>query len=144
MELEQLHQYARDSLHLPEDVHILPMNLNQMVAEAMRTKNYESPLVDHLPDTGSVDESVPSYSLVSTVSHGFLKYLTSKLLYRDDPFSEFYSSRPEFFFILPARTYFHLCLSTHNPEPVRYFHICKYYCLRSRPVDPGVVCPLVS
>ena len=52
MELEQLHQYARDSLHLPEDVHILPMNLNQMVAEAMRTKNYESPLVDHLPDTG--------------------------------------------------------------------------------------------
>ena len=71
-----------------------------------------------------MDESVPSYSLVSTVSHGFLKYLTSKLLYRDDPFSEFYSSRPEFFFILPARTYFHLCLSTHNPEPVRYSHIC--------------------
>ena len=52
MELEQLHQYARDSLHLPDDVPILPMNLNQMVAEAMRTKNYESPLVDHLPDTG--------------------------------------------------------------------------------------------
>ena len=63
---------------------------------------------------------MPSLSLISTISHGTLKYLTSQLLYRDSPFSEFYSSRPEFFFIVSARTYFHLCLGFHEPEPVNF------------------------
>ena len=63
---------------------------------------------------------MPSFSLISTVSHGTIKYLTNQLLYRDSPFSEFYSSRPEFFFIVSPRTYFHICLGFHDPEPVTF------------------------
>ena len=77
-------------------------------------------MTDYFPFSGSATEDVPSLSLISTISHGTLKYLTSQLLYRDSPFSEFYSSRPEFFFIVSARTYFHLCLGFHEPEPVNF------------------------
>ena len=63
---------------------------------------------------------MPSLSLVSTISHGSIKHLINQLLYRDSPFSEFYSSSPEFFFIVSPRTYFHLCLGIHEPEPVTF------------------------
>jgi len=120
MELRSLHKYAKER-YLDEITPIVPLNLNKIVADKFTSGSlYESPLIEHIPSTSSASEDVPSFSLVSTISHGTIKHLISQLLYRDSPFSEFYSSRPEFFFIVSPRTYFHLCLGFHEPEPVTF------------------------
>ena len=121
MNFSVLHNYAK-SEYLDPNTEIHELNVNKIVPDAVKScqKQFLSPILDHIPSSGSKSEDVPSYTLLSTVSHGFIKYLTSKLLYRDNPFSEFYSSRPEFFFIVPSRTYFHLSLSYHEPDPLRY------------------------
>jgi len=123
MQISPLHEYAWRK-YLDPETKVHPVNLCQSVPRHQQSSSFEPPLIPLLPSNesgcGDVSEDVPSYSLVSTVSHGYLKYLTSKLIYREDPFSEFYSCRPEFFFITPIRTYFHVCLSGHDPDPVRF------------------------
>ena len=118
IKLSALHEYAkRNYLHPDTPVH--PVNLHAEAAENLKVSYFESSFIKHLPESSElgVSEEVPSYSLVATVSHGFIKYLNQRILYRDNPFGEFFNARPEFFFILPIRTYFHLCMSTHDPEP---------------------------
>ena len=118
VKLAALHDYAkRNYLHPDTAVH--PVNLCAEAVECLKVSHYESSLIKHLPESSEfgVSDEVPSYSLVATVSHGFIKYLNSRILYRDNPFGEFFNARPEFFFIVPIRTYFHLCMSTDVPEP---------------------------
>ena len=116
--LSPLHDFAKDNYLNPETpVHFV--NLHVAAVESLKIPHYESALIRHLPKTSgfNVSDEVPSFSLVATVSHGFIKYLNQRILFRDNPFGEFFNARPEFFFIVPIRTYFHLCLSTHDPEP---------------------------
>lgn len=117
--LTALHEYAKEHYLVPE-IPVLSVNLNAVAVQSMSTPHYESPLIRHLPESSSMSEDVPSYSVVATASHGLIKYLNSRALFRDNPFGEFFSSRPEFFFIVPIRTYFHLSMSTHEPEPEFY------------------------
>jgi len=123
MQISPLHNYAR-KMSLEPETKIHEVNLCQSVPLHGQSSSYEPPLIAHLPSNesgcGDISEDVPSYSLVATVSHGYLKYLTRKLIHREDPFSEFYSCRPEFFFITPIRTYLHICLSGHEPDPVQF------------------------
>ena len=117
--LSALHEYAKDH-YLNPQTPVYSVNLCAAAVENMKSFHYESPLIRHLPESSSMSEDVPSYSVVATASHGLIKYLNSRALFRDNPFGEFFSSRPEFFFIVPIRTYFHLCMSTHEPEPELY------------------------
>ena len=114
--LSALHEYAKKH-YLDPETPVHPVNLCAAAAQNMHGPHYESPLIRHLPESSSVSEDVPSYSLVATASHGVIKYFNSRALFRENPFGEFFASRPEFFFIVPIRTYFHLCMSTHEPEP---------------------------
>ena len=119
MNLSALHQYAKDN-YLDPDTLIHNLNLHKMMAESLSAKTfYESALINITPATGSFTEDVPSYSMVATVSHSFLKYITHRLLFREHPFSEFYACRPEFFFIMPSRTFFHICMGLSDPDPCR-------------------------
>jgi hypothetical protein len=64
----------------------------------------------------------PSYTLFGTVTHGFIKYLSSQCLQSWSPevntsLLEFYQCRPEFFFLVSPRTMFHL---TAKPEKGRH------------------------
>ena len=117
--MSALHDYAKEN-YLDPETPVHAVNLNAAAVQSMSDAHYESPLIRHLPESSSMSEDVPSYSVVVTASHGLIKYLNSRALFRDNPFGEFFSSRPEFFFIVPIRTYFHLCMSTHEPEPEFY------------------------
>ena len=134
--LSALHDYAKSN-YLDPETPVHSVNLQAAAAENMRTSHFESPLIKYLPETNenSESEEVPSFSLVATVSHAFIKYLNHRILYRENPFGEFFNSRPEFFFIVPIRTYFHLCISTHEPEPEtrRISEQEMRYCVSNRP-----------
>ena len=117
--LSALHEYAKEH-YLDPQTPVYSVNLCAASVESMKSLHYESPLIRHLPESSSLSEDIPSYSVVATASHGLIKYLNSRALFRDNPFGEFFSSRPEFFFIVPIRTYFHLSMSTHEPEPEFY------------------------
>ena len=117
--LSALHDYAKEH-YLDPETPVFSVNLCAAAAQNMHGPYYESPLIRHLPESSSMSEDVPSYSVVATASHGLIKYFNFRALFRDNPFGELFASRPEFFFIVPIRTYFHLCISTHEPEPELY------------------------
>ena len=114
--MDKLHEYAKSN-YLDPSVPVFEINFTKIAVDGLNEKQkFISPLLKHLPP-GKVSEEVPSCTIVTTASHGFIKYLTSRMLYRDNPFGEFYSSRPEFFLIVTARTYFHLCCGINDAEP---------------------------
>jgi hypothetical protein len=103
---------------LPASVRVENLSLARIAAMNIHQRGlYASPLVDLLP-RDSFSEAVPSYTIVGSVTHAVIKYLTQRRLYRTSPLGEFYTTRPEFFFIVPARTYFHLCCGRGGLEPV--------------------------
>jgi len=104
--------YLDSTIDVYDDV-----NLAANAVEGYHNKlTYVPPLLKYLPK-GTVCEEVPSYTLVSTVSQSVVKYLTDRILYRDNPLGEFYSSRPELFLVMTARTYFHICCGYSTLEP---------------------------
>lgn len=112
--LESLNGYVKDP-----SIPVYDVNLTKIAADAMDQKQMLIPsLLKYLPP-GEVSEDVPSFTIVATATQGVVKYLTNRMLFRDNPFGEFYSSRPEFFFIVTARTYFHLCCGFSSAEPER-------------------------
>eukprot|EP00092_Neocalanus_flemingeri_P106019 GFUD01135973.1.p1 GENE.GFUD01135973.1~~GFUD01135973.1.p1 ORF type:complete len:475 (-),score=53.31 GFUD01135973.1:131-1555(-) len=114
--LESLHEYAK-SKYLDPSVPVYDLNLTKVAVDGGYEKQrFVSPLLKYLP-SGDVSEEVPASTIVTTASHGFVKYLISRMLHRDNPFGEFYSSRPEFFLIVTARTYFHLCCGINDADP---------------------------
>jgi len=116
--LESLHNYAKNN-YLDPNVPIYEINLTKIAVDSISEKHgFVSPFSKLLP-LGNVDEEIPSSTIITTASHGFVKYLTTRMLYRDNPFGEFYSSRPEFFLIVAPRTYFHLCCGINEVEPVK-------------------------
>lgn len=53
MELRSLHKYAKER-YLDEVIPIVPLNLNQMVADKFASGSlYESPLIEHIPSTST-------------------------------------------------------------------------------------------
>ena len=114
--LSVLHEHAKNN-YLNPDTEIIKYNYGQVCVQVLNDKTFESDLIAHLP-AGNISEEIPSYTLVSTASHGFVKHFNERLLYRDNPFGEFYSSRPELFLIVNARTYFHLCGGYNELSPV--------------------------
>ena len=53
----------------------------------------------------------PPYTLFGTSTHVLIKYLTSRIVTRNSsPFSEFYHGRPEFYFLVTPRTWFHMTM----------------------------------
>lgn len=115
--MSNLHDYAKSNyLDAKITVHD-DVNLAQNAAEGFGDKlTFVPPILKYLPK-GKVTEEIPSYTIVSTASAGMVKYLTDRMLYRDNPLGEFYSSRPEFFLVMTARTYFHICCGYSSLEP---------------------------
>jgi len=115
--MSNLNEYAKSNYLDPRYPVYGDVNLAQNAVEGYVDKlTFVPPLLKYLP-RGDVSEEVPSYTLVATVSQSVVKYLTDRMLYRDNPFGEFYSSRPEFFLIMTARTYFHICCGYSSTEP---------------------------
>lgn len=117
--LDMLHEYA-ENRYFGEDIRIHNINLSKMASDALRYRqHFESPLGQLLcSNNGSSEEDVPSAVVVSTASQSVLKYLVTRMLLKHQPNTEFYSSRPEFFLVMSARTYFHLCCSDQTVTPV--------------------------
>jgi hypothetical protein len=110
--LVSLNGYTKDP-----GIPVHEVNFTKVAADVIDQKQMMiPPLLKYLPP-GKVSEEVPSFTIVTTATQGVVKYFTNRILFRDDPFGEFYSSRPEFFLIVTARTYFHLCCSFSNAEP---------------------------
>lgn len=117
MTLTDLHNFAKEQ-YIDPRTEIHNINLVASASDFLTYKQrYHSPFARLLP-VGEAEELVPSTCLVTTASHGFIKYLTQRRLSWDNPLGEFYSARPEFFLIVTARTYFHMCCSHHQLEPV--------------------------
>jgi len=115
--MSNLHNYAKSN-YLDSNIAVYDnVNIAANAAEGYLEKlTFVPPLLKYLPK-GKVSEEVPSYTLVSTVSQSVVKYLTDRMLYRDNPLGELYSSRPEFFLVMTARTYFHICCGYSTLEP---------------------------
>lgn len=117
MSLECLHQYAK-SHYLPQKVQVYDVNFPKIASNKLLQKSsFVSPFLEYTPK-GKKDEEIPSYTLLTTATQGFLKYLASRMLYHDDPFGDFYAARPEYFFIVTARTYFHICCGIGETDPI--------------------------
>jgi len=114
--MSNLHDHAK-STYLDPNIPIYDVNISMAVAEGLDERlTFVPPLLQYLPP-GKLTEEVPSWTLVTTASQAVVKYLTLKMLYRENPFGEMYSSRPEFFLIVTARTYFHICCGISSLEP---------------------------
>jgi len=111
MGMTPLHSHARSRGALSRAVHVHHHqgSLPKMAADNMDQRgSYPSPLNDLLPKD-SFSEEVPSYTMVLTATHAVIKYLTHRRLYQTrNPIGEFYAARPEFFFIVTPRTFFHM------------------------------------
>ena len=134
MGMAPLHSYARSKGALSRAVHVhhFQGSLPKMAANNMDQRGaFPSPLNDFLPKD-SFCEEVPSYTMVLTATHAVIKYLTHRYeslhsslkvspltlsllfsafrrLYQTrSPIGEFYAARPEFFFIVTPRTFFHM------------------------------------
>ena len=119
MSLVNLHHYAKSN-YLDHMVPIYEANLTKIAVDKLIEKlKYVSPLLDIFP-TGEVSEDIPSFTLATTATHGFVKYLVSRMVHRNDPFGEFFASRPEFFLLMSARTYFHICCGIPSIKPVKH------------------------
>ena len=134
-----LHSYSRTagSLSKKAQVHHYQGSLPKIAADNIELRGgFPTPLNDFLPKD-SFSEDLPSYTMVLTSTHAVVKYLThryvlgikattssSALIYflprrlyqADSPLSEFYAARPEFFFIVTPRTFFHMHCGTGPPN----------------------------
>ena len=133
-----LHSYSRiaGSLSKKAQVHHYQGSLPKIAADNIELRGgFPTPLNDFLPKD-SFSEELPSYTMVLTSTHAVVKYLTHRyvlgikattssyeltilvprrLYQADSPLSEFYAARPEFFFIVTPRTFFHMHCGTGPP-----------------------------
>jgi len=111
MGMTPLHSHARSKGALSRAVHVhyYQGGLPKMAADNMEYRgSFPTPLNEFLPKE-SFSEEVPSYTIVLTATLAVIKYLTHRRLYQTrSPIGEFYAARPEFFFIVTPRTFFHM------------------------------------
>jgi len=80
-----------------------------------------NPFISQIKTESSWDQPDPPYTLVTTCTLGFVKYLTMSLLHRNNPpgsRSFFTDSRPELFLLCTARTLFHMYSGNPGLSPV--------------------------
>ena len=126
--LSLLHRRAVERVlsgHGPDRLEFRDVNLSTMVNDLFMPE-FVSPLAKELAVGGRHEWSAsrPPFTIFGTVTDGFVKYLTFRLFEKESVHCEYHWCRPEFFFIVSHRSFWHM---TNCQEKVKN--------LRHRPLD---------
>ena len=95
--------------HGPDRLEFRDVNLSTLVHDVFLPE-FVSPLAKELAVGGRHEwaASRPPFTVFGTVTDGFVKYLTFRLFDRESVHCEYHWCRPEFFFIVSHRSFWHM------------------------------------
>ena len=118
--LSPLHSRAVEEVlcgHGPDRLEFRDVNLSTMVSDVFLPE-FVSPLAKELAVSGRHEWGAPRppFTIFGTVTDGFVKYLTFRLFERDSAHCEYHWCRPEFFFIVSHRSFWHMTRCQADPR----------------------------